>query len=487
MVFKKLNKGYIRKLKPLILLASVFVLCYSVAFYISAAWSDAPNSPTGCPSGYPGCDAPLNAGPTAQYKIGSLGIGITPTAKFEVAAPILGNTMNISRIAGQASIKSTDPNGYLIMDSNGQAVALNWYSANNVILVNGGGNVGIGTATPGVYKLNVNGLANATQLCIAGDCKTSWAQAVTELDPIFSASVAKNITGTNVSNWNSAFAWGSHAIVCPSGQAVTTIAVGGPTVCSAIAGSGMETDPVWNSQKGAYATQSWVNSALAPYATQSWVTGLGYTTQAWVIGQGYATQSWVNSQGFLRTESDPIWNSQKSAYATQSWVTGLGYTTQAWVQSQGYTTLPAVQSWVTSQGYINPSWFAGNTINKLNVNTIDPIYEIEGKKYATYVADFSGGVRMETAEVLSIPQSKEVLINFNDLEKGSNLWLFWQASNKNINDLVVILTSSFNGKVWYEKQSNSIKIFTDQPGEVSYRLTIPRNDAKDWPNLLEYK
>ncbi len=37
------------------------------------------------------------------------------------------------------------------------------------------GNVGIGTATPNTaYKLDVAGTANATSLCINGDCKTAW-------------------------------------------------------------------------------------------------------------------------------------------------------------------------------------------------------------------------------------------------------------------------------------------------------------------------
>jgi len=61
------------KFKSLILLVSVFVACYSVVFYISAAWSDAPSgTPPACPAGYPGCDAPLNAGPSSQLKTGNL-------------------------------------------------------------------------------------------------------------------------------------------------------------------------------------------------------------------------------------------------------------------------------------------------------------------------------------------------------------------------------------------------------------------------------
>jgi len=33
----------------------------------------------------------------------------------------------------------------------------------------------------------------------------------TEIDPVFTASVASGITGTNISNWNTAYGWGNHA------------------------------------------------------------------------------------------------------------------------------------------------------------------------------------------------------------------------------------------------------------------------------------
>jgi len=53
-----------------------------------------------------------------------------------------------------------------------------------------------------------------------------------------------------------------------------------------------------------------------------------------------------------------------------------------------------------------------------------------------------------------------------------------------VNDLVVILTPGFNGQAWYEKQDNKIVIYGDRKGEVSYRLTLPRKDANEWPNKI---
>ncbi len=123
--------------------------------------------------------------------------------------------------------------------------------------------------------------------------------------------------------------------------------------------------------------------------------------------------------------------------------------------------------------------------DKLYVNTIDPVYEIDGVKYATYVADFAGGVRTETSGVLQIGYSKNLVIDFENLPKGSDLWLFWQTSEQNMDDIVVLVTTGFNGKAWYEKQGNKLIIYTDKQGEVSYRLTAPREDAEKWSNLVE--
>ncbi|MCD6500658.1 hypothetical protein J7K42_01405 [bacterium] len=134
---------------------------------------------------------------------------------------------------------------------------------------------------------------------------------------------------------------------------------------------------------------------------------------------------------------------------------------------------------------------------KLTVSTIDPIYEIDGRQYVTYVADFVGGVRTETSGLVDLQTLEQrsqtnsndqnsrfqTVIDFDNLEKGSDLWLFWQTSNKNIDDLVVLLTPEFDGEVWYQKDGNKLIIYGPKKGEVSYRLTLPRQDYKNWGNL----
>jgi len=132
----------------------------------------------------------------------------------------------------------------------------------------------------------------------------------------------------------------------------------------------------------------------------------------------------------------------------------------------------------------------GGGSGKINVGTIDPIFEIEGKKYSTYVPDYAGGTRIENSGVLKLGSNGEVgkwqqEINFKNLEKESDLWLFWQASNKNIDDVSIILTPSFSGNVWYEKEEAKITVYGNQKGEVSYNLSAPRVDYDHWGNLSE--
>ena len=76
-------------------------------------------------------------------------------------------TSNINA-AGFTLQGNSTASGNLTLDSTSDA------TKGFVLLNPTGGRVGILTATPGAYALDVSGDANATRLCIAGTCQASW-------------------------------------------------------------------------------------------------------------------------------------------------------------------------------------------------------------------------------------------------------------------------------------------------------------------------
>jgi hypothetical protein len=145
-------------------------------------------------------------------------------------------------------------------------------------------------------------------------------------------------------------------------------------------------------------------------------------------------------------------------------------------------------------------------VNKLTVTTIDPVYEINGKKYATYVSD-TIGLKVEYSGKAKLKESRDsqfrtqnpqpttrtsysYLIDFTKLAEGSDLWLFWQTSDEGegMRDIVVTLTpEGGNAALWYELKSKErqIVIYGDAPVAFSYQLIAPRHDAKQWPTITK--
>jgi len=155
----------------------------------------------------------------------------------------------------------------------------------------------------------------------------------------------------------------------------------------------------------------------------------------------------------------------------------------------------------------------GDGAGKVYVGTIDPVYTINGKSYATYLSGMIG-VKEETTGIIKIENSKcknqnsvlicEYGIDFNNLEEDSDLWLFSKTTNlkDNFDKMVVLLTPAFDGKIWYDKDINEkhLTIFVIPNSEyvmsqveslpidnleISYRLTAPRFDYNQWSNYSD--
>lgn len=136
----------------------------------------------------------------------------------------------------------------------------------------------------------------------------------------------------------------------------------------------------------------------------------------------------------------------------------------------------------------------GGGAGKIDVGTVDPIYQINGEKFATYLPSMIG-VKEEVAGEMIISCDKgtcEKTIDFAKEEKGSDLWLFGKATNikKHLPKASIMLTPAFDGRVSYQKGDGTLTIIanTFQPQsevEVSYRFTAPRFDADEWSNRTD--
>lgn len=96
-----------------------------------------------------------------------IGLGTSdPIARLDILPPKeVVSTIRAGRISGESSMKASgadEPSKYLMFDSTGQSLGLNWFSADNVVMCNGGGNVGIGNTSPN-EKLEVNGRIKASK------------------------------------------------------------------------------------------------------------------------------------------------------------------------------------------------------------------------------------------------------------------------------------------------------------------------------------
>jgi len=126
-------------------------------------------------------------------------------------------------------------------------------------------------------------------------------------------------------------------------------------------------------------------------------------------------------------------------------------------------------------------------VNKLSVLTIDPLYKIKGINYSTYASSISGGVKEEYVGRIKIgskvtASEYEAVVDFSDLERGSDLWVWRQVVDFNKDNVEVLVTPYGRlAQVYYIIEDNKLIIRANRVVEVSYRLIGKRFDWRKWP------
>jgi len=129
----------------------------------------------------------------------------------------------------------------------------------------------------------------------------------------------------------------------------------------------------------------------------------------------------------------------------------------------------------------------GGGSGKIDVGLVDPVYNIDGTKYATYGLS-SVGVWEEVigvAQLTADGDSYSYTVDFGAAEEGSDLWLFYSIIDQDMGSMSVLLTPGSDSNVWYVKEPENSRLvfYSNAPTEVSYRLSSPRFDHEEWGNL----
>jgi len=251
--------------------------------------------------------------------------------------------------------------------------------------------------------------------------------------------------------------------------------------------------------------------------------GTGQTASL-VLGRNFGDRNWKitsNSTASYGVNPDLIFSTVKddSAYLDKMVIqndgnVGIATTNPAYkldVNGTGRFTntlivgTPTADTHATTKSYVDSVLnnleitgdlnMGGNNIlavNKLTVNTIDPLYKINNVLYSSYAASVVGGVKEEyigKTKINSYNRSKgeyEKVIDFKKQKEGTELWLWYKTVDFNEDNVDVFMTPYGSlADVYYEIINDSIVLRSDKKVAVSYRLIGKRFDWKSWPTIAE--
>ena len=293
-------------------------------------------------------------GPNALLAIGAASVtpGSAFNGKLNVRAGTLGTTSgNVLKIADFSFDTATNHAG-LGISAVRTSAGTDWTTtavkfqfdvdntnpvADNILVLDRTGNVGIGTAAPAT-KLEVIGSVSSTQVCLGGTCNSAW-----PASGVSSVTAGTGLTGGGTGAVTidlgtlTGLTAGADTLAVNYGSTANTAAQGNVTLTGPDGGAGL------TGGGGAIAV------------------GAGGTFTALAVGAG---------TGITVNANDVAINTA----AALTWT--------------GAITVTAVGTDIIA--------------DKIDVGTIDPIYTIGGRRYATYVSGFAGGVREETSDVVML-------------------------------------------------------------------------------------
>jgi hypothetical protein len=147
----------------------------------------------------------------------------------------------------------------------------------------------------------------------------------------------------------------------------------------------------------------------------------------------------------------------------------------------------------TMTGNLNMAGKNINAVNKAYITTIDPLYQIGGANYATYVPSFAGGVKEEYTGRGVFRNNQSLLINdytfaidFANMEKGSDLWV-WRHAVEFGPETVEAVATPYGGfaQIYYTIAGNTLTFHGNAPVAFSFRLTGKRFDWREWPTKAD--
>ncbi len=225
--------------------------------------------------------------------------------------------------------------------------------------------------------LSGTGFVKITGTTISYDNST-YLTSYTETDPVFVASPAYGITGTNITNWGSAYSWGNHAL---AGYLTSYTETDPVFLASAAYGITSTNISNWNTAYG------WGNHASAGYLT----TSSAASTYQPLDADLTAIAAIAGTSGLLKKTAANTWSLDTSTYLTSYTETDPIYTASSW-----YTTTNNSTNWntaytnrITSLTTTGSSGSATLTSNTLNIPTYT-LSGLGGQASSTNLTSLSG-------------------------------------------------------------------------------------------------